>query len=88
MVQTSIMIPLVPSGTVRLLERQRQLNLGVRKTFRTGGVSYAAELDLYNALNADTVLNVVSNNFGTASYDVPQTVLPGRMPRVALRLSW
>ena len=82
LVQNSVTIPLVPSGTVRLLERQRQLNIGVRKTFRTGRVSYGAEFDLYNALNADTVLSVVSNNFGTASYDVPQTVLAGRMPRI------
>ena len=88
LVQSSLTIPLVPSGTVRLLERQRQLNIGVRKSFQAGGVSYSAEFDLYNALNADTVLSVVSNNFGTASYDVPQSVLPGRMPRVALRLKW
>jgi hypothetical protein len=88
MVLSSITVALVPSGTVRLLERQRQLNLGVRKQFRTGRLTYAAEFDLYNALNADTVLNVVSNNFGTASYDVPSSVLPGRMPRIALRLQW
>jgi hypothetical protein len=81
-------VPLVPSGTVKLLERQRQLNLSLRKTFRTGGVNYSAEFDLYNALNADTVLSITSNNFGTATYDLPASVLPGRLPRLALRVSW
>lgn len=88
MVQANITVPLVPSGTVRLLERQRQVNLSARKSFRTGRVTYSAEFDLYNALNADTVLSVVSNNYGTSSYDVPSAVLPGRLPRLALRVSW
>jgi len=88
MVQASVTVPLVPAGTVRLLERQRQLNLGLRKRFTVGGVGYSAEFDLYNALNADTVLAVSSNNFGTSSYDVPSSVLPGRMPRIALRVAW
>ena len=61
----------------RLLERQRQLNISLRKTFRTRGVNYSAEFDLYNALNADTVLSVVSSNYGTASYDVPMSALAG-----------
>lgn len=88
MVQTNITVPLVPSGTIRLLERQRQLNLSLRKTFTMGRVGYSAEFDLYNALNADTVLGVVSNNFGTSGYDVPNSVLPGRLPRIALRVNW
>jgi hypothetical protein len=33
-------------------------------------------------------LSVQSNNFGTSSYDVPQNVLAGRLPRIALRMSW
>jgi hypothetical protein len=93
MVQANIRVPLAPSGTVRLLERQRQVNLSLRKTFRTGRVNYSAEFDLYNALNADTVLNLVQTagayaGFGTASYNVPGTVMPGRLPRIALRLNW
>ena len=55
MVQANITVPLVPSGTIRLLDRQRQLNVSLRKTFRTGRVNYSAEFDLYNALNADTM---------------------------------
>ncbi len=88
LVESSITVPLVPAGTERFLERQHQLNISVRKTFRAGRVEYGAEIDLYNVLNADTVLNVVSNNFGTPSYDVPSQVLPGRLPRLAVRLKW
>lgn len=88
MVESSITVPLVPAGTERFLERQNQLNVSVRKAFRFGRVEYGAELDVYNVLNADTVVNVVSNNFGTPSYDVPSAVLPGRMPRLAVRIRW
>lgn len=93
MVQANIRVPLVPSGTIRRLERQRQVNLSVRKTFRTGRVNYSAEFDLYNVLNADTVLNLVQTStqyagYGTASYDVPASVLAGRLPRLALRMNW
>jgi len=99
MVESQLVIPLVPAGTVRFMERQNQLNLGVRKTFRTGGIEYSAEFNLYNALNADTVTGILSVGgtvglttggpyYGTSAYNVPSSVLPGRMPRVALRVNW
>jgi hypothetical protein len=81
-------VPLVPAGTERFLERQNQLNLSVRKTFQAGRTNIGVELDLYNALNADTIVSVTSNNYDTGSYDVPSQVLPARMPRLAVRMSW
>jgi hypothetical protein len=88
MVESSITVPLVPAGTERFLERQNQLNLSVRKTFQAGRTNIGVELDLYNALNADTIVSVTSNNYDTGSYDVPSQVLPARMPRLAVRMSW
>lgn len=88
MVLTSLIVPLVPAGTVRHLERQNQLNVGLRKTFRAHGVEWAGELDLFNALNTDTILTERSANFGTATYGIPSRILPGRIPRLAVRMKW
>jgi carboxypeptidase family protein len=88
LVQTSLVLPLVPAGVVRQAERQNQLNFGLRKLFRMGGYEWAVELNLFNALNADTIVSEVSDRFGTAAYAVPALVLPGRLPRLAVRLNW
>ncbi len=88
LVQTSLIVPLAPPGTERFPEHQNQLNLGVRMNFRARGIQWGPELNLYNALNTDTVLNYLSANFATAAYGAPSTVLQGRIPRLALRLKW
>jgi hypothetical protein len=88
LVQTSLVVPLTPAGTVRFLERHNQLNVGVRKIFRHRGIEYSAEFDAYNVLNADTILAEFSANYGTATYAAPSEVLQGRIPRLALRVKW
>ena len=88
LVQTGLILPLAPAGTERQLERQNQLNFGVRKLFRIGRYEWSGEFNLFNALNADTVLNEQSANFGTATYAAPSSIILGRMPRLALRLKW
>ena len=47
-----------------------------------------SELDLYNALNADTITRQLSANYETATYGAPARVLQGRLPRVAIRVKW
>ena len=86
LVETSLIVPLVPAGTARFLERQIQLDFGARKRFQLGRLEWQAQFDLYNALNADTVLSERSADFGTAAYAVPSEVLQGRLIRVALQL--
>ena len=88
MVQTSLVLPLAPAGTARFLERQNQLNIGVKKIFRVRGIQYSAELDIYNMLNADTIMDERSANFGTATYALPSRILQGRLPRLAMRMNW
>lgn len=88
MVQTNIVLPLVPSGSTRFLERLNQLDVSLRRTFRARNMELTPELDIYNALNADTVTAERSANFGTAAYSVPQSVLLGRLMRVAIRVKW
>ena len=88
MVQTGLILPLTPSGSVRFLERQNQLNFAVRKVFRTAGFDWSPEFDVYNALNADTVTSERSANFGTSAYAAPSAILLGRLVRLAVRIKW
>ena len=88
MVLSSLTVPLAPDGTVHRLERQNQLNFGVKKIFGVGDAEYHAEFNFYNALNNDTVLAVRSNRFGTSSYSVPSSIMLGRLMRIALRVKW
>jgi hypothetical protein len=88
MVQTGIVLPLVPGGSVRYLERQNQLDLSVRRSFTVRGIEWTPEFDVYNALNADTVTAERSNFYGTAAYATPSAVLLGRLLRMAIRMKW
>jgi hypothetical protein len=88
MVLTGLVVPLTPSGTVRFMERQNQINFSVKKTMRFGGVEYAPEFDMFNALNADTIVAERSANYGTAAYGAPSRVLVGRLIRLAVRVKW
>lgn len=88
MVQTGLVLPLVPAGTVRFLPRENLLNFSIKKIFRTRGVEWAPELDLFNALNADTITAERSANYETSTYGLPARVLNARLPRVAVRIKW
>ena len=88
MVLASLTVPLAPDGTLHKLERQNQLNFGVKKIFSAGDSEYHAEFNFYNALNNDTVLAVRSNLYGTSTYDQPSSIMLGRLMRMALRVKW
>jgi hypothetical protein len=84
---TSLTVPLVPAGTDQRLERQNQLNFSIQKSIRARQVEIVPEFSLYNALNEDTIL-AYGTNYGTSTYQVPSSVLQGRLPRLAVRLRW
>lgn len=71
-----------------LLHNTFQVDIGVQKTFRTGGVSYEAKFDYFNLLNASTITRERSTNFDPSSYAVPRTVLHGRLPRLSVPVRW
>ena len=64
------------------------LSFGIRKIFQTRSVSYEASFELFNALNANTILAERSANFGTAAYAQPSQILLGRMPRLSVMIRW
>ena len=81
-------IPLVPSGTERFLPRQTLLNMGIKKIFRTAAVSYETSFEIFNAMNASTVVSERSANYGTSAYGAPSGILLGRMPRLSVMIRW
>jgi hypothetical protein len=88
LVQTSLSVPLAPAGTESKLPRLYQLDIGAGKVFRYRGLEWNAQVQLFNVLNASTVLAVRSTNFGTGTYGLPSSILLGRMPRLSLQMKW
>jgi hypothetical protein len=88
MVLSSIVTPLAPDGTESFMERQNQLDLGLRKNIRVRNMDWSLQFDLFNALNADTIVGVSSTNFGTAAYLRPSSVVQARIPRIGVQMKW
>jgi hypothetical protein len=81
----SITVPLIAPGT-KYLDRMNQVDLGLKKIFRRGGLEVHAQFDLFNAFNSSVVLEEVQT-FGTA-LGRPNRILQGRLPRVAMQLKF
>jgi len=73
-------VPLVSPGT-RYLSRWNQLDLGVRKNLKLQKAEVALHLDVFNALNASSVLGEIQT-FGP-SLGQPTEILQGRFARIA-----
>jgi Carboxypeptidase regulatory-like domain len=78
MTVASLSVPLVAPQT-EYGDRINQLDLNVTKTFKVRTISIQPKFDLFNALNASPVYAVRSQNYGTASYMQPQSILVGRV---------
>jgi hypothetical protein len=66
-------------------ERLNQLDLRFGKIIRAGGVRTTVSLDLYNALNGDTVLEQ-NNNFG--AWQRPQEIIQARFAKITAQLDF
>jgi hypothetical protein len=78
-------IELIEPGT-RFGQRLYQLDARLSKIFKVGRVRLQGNLDLYNALNADTII-VQNNTYGPA-WQRPQFVLPGRLVKFSGQLNF
>jgi hypothetical protein len=66
--------------------RYNQLDFNVKKTFRQGRKTYSGQIDWFNILNGNAVFSrnsTVGNSLGQI-----QTILQGRMVRVAFQMKW
>jgi hypothetical protein len=63
-------------------ERINQLDFRVSKILRFGGKRMQASLDLFNALNTNTILTVNSDYSPSGSWEIPTRVLPARLIKI------
>jgi hypothetical protein len=85
--EASITVPLVAPNT-EFLPRINQLDLSVGKPFNVGRIRIHGQIDLFNVLNASTILTYRSTNFSTPAYLQPASVLQARLIRLATRINW
>ena len=80
----NVTVNLVAPGTM-YGERMNQLDLRVGKILTFGRLRATANLDLYNALNANAIL-AVSNAFDT--WQRPQRILLARFAKVSVQFDF
>jgi hypothetical protein len=73
-----------PLGSQRL-DNFQQLDLRAEKTFRVGRLSTSASIDVFNALNENTVLARTTNYTSTRAAEVTEILAP-RVVRFGLRM--
>lgn len=85
---TTATINLVKPGTM-YGERLYQLDVRFGKIFTIGGTRLHGMVDLYNALNADTVLTQ-NNTYGTngASWQVPTFIVQARIVKFGVQMTF
>lgn len=72
-------------GTV-FQPRYNQLDINFRKNFRQGTKMFSAQFDLFNVTNSSSILT--TNNSIGGSLGAIQSILKGRMPRVAFQMKF
>ena len=85
LVQTSVTVPLIKPGT-KYLPRWNQVDVRLAKKFQVGSVRLQGQLDIFNILNASSILSTVET-FGT-SLDRPTAILQGRLLAVGMQMSF
>jgi hypothetical protein len=82
------MIQLIAPGQL-YEDRRNQLDLRLGRRFRSRGLTWQTNLDISNAFNASSVLSQ-NTNYGTdgTSWRVPRSILPGRLFKLGLLLSF
>ena len=74
-----------PPGT-EYHEYWQQVDVNLRKHFRLRGVEYTAQIDVFNALNDNSILNSIQQ-YSSVLFR-PLSVIAGRVTKVALQVNW
>jgi hypothetical protein len=83
--QTSVTVPLIKPGT-KYLPRWNQVDVRLAKKFQLANVKLQGQLDIFNILNASSILNV-TETYGP-SLDRPTAILQGRLLAAGLQMSF
>jgi hypothetical protein len=81
----TLTVPLVTPETL-YSDRLNQLDVRFAKTITMRGLKLQPQIDLFNALNDNTVL-ALNNTYGRA-WQNPQNVLPGRLVQLGLQVTF
>ena len=73
---SSVTVPLIKPGA-KYLSRWNQIDVRLAKKFRVRGVNFQGQLDMFNILNASSILTV-NETYGS-SLDRPTSILQGRL---------
>ena len=82
---TGSSIQLFAPGT-NFFEYWTQVDIALRKIFRFGGYESSAQMDIYNLMNAATVVDEI-DSYGS-SFGRPTRLLQGRILRTAFQIKW
>ncbi len=83
--QSSVTVPLLKPGT-KYLDRWNQIDVRMAKKFHVRKVSFQGQLDIFNILNASSVLS--TNETYGSSLDRPTSILQGRLLAIGAQLSF
>jgi hypothetical protein len=81
----AVTVALIPPGE-KYLERWNQLDISIRRLFQVGRLNFDANLDVYNVLNSNVVMQE-NQNFGS-TLGQPQQILQGRLLRLSTQLKF
>ena len=82
---SSVTVPLIKPGT-KYLSRWNQIDVRLAKKFRVRNVNFQGQLDMFNILNASSILTV-NETYGT-SLDRPTSILQGRLFAFGAQMSF
>jgi hypothetical protein len=88
--QSSLNVPLIPTGT-ELTPRINQVDLSVGKRFAFERLRIEPKIDLFNAFNSSdyyTVRTMVYSTVAGATYKQPGSILQGRIVRLGAVVNW
>ncbi len=63
-----------------------QIDIAIRKLFRFGGYESSVQMDIYNLMNAASIVD--ENDAYGSSYGRPTRLLQGRLARLAFQIKW
>ena len=66
--------------------RYNQLDFNIKKSFRHGRKTYSGQIDWFNMLNGNAVFTR-NSQVGTSLGQI-QTILQGRLTRIAFQMKW
>jgi len=66
--------------------RYNQVDFNIKKTFRAGRKTFSGQIDWFNLLNGNAIFS--QNSQVGASLGQIQTILQGRLTRLAFQMKW